>query len=199
MTFVDTEAHAGAAMAAPIALGPGANGALATPAPPFVAARPRRPRVARHSDEVLEEARSLVEGTTLTLRAIAAQLGVSNTTLSVWARKGGWIRPAGAPPLRTAGGGRDAAGQRARLVARLYRTYGRQLGALEKRAQEAAGETVEKDARTLGVLAKTLETLIAFDRDDGARVKEPEPVDRDELDADLARRIARWAEGGGTT
>ena len=62
-------------------------------------------------------------------------------------------------------------------------------------ARDGAG-LEEKDVRVLGLMAKTLGTLMALDRDDGAKLRDAEPVDRDELNADLARRIARWAEGG---
>ena len=51
----------------------------------------------------------------------------------------------------------------------------------------------EKDARLLVHLAKTLQTIMALGRDGGAGTKES--ADRDEPDADLARRIALWAEG----
>jgi transposase-like protein len=192
MTIVETATPAGAPM--PLPLSNGADG------PARVAARelPMRGFAFRYPEHVREAVRRDVEGTTRTIREIAEEHGVGQSTISAWIRKYGWRRPTGAPPLRIAGGGRDRAGQRVRLVARLHTTFSAQLAALEKRACETQGDSIDKDARTLGVLAKTLETLMQLDRDDGAKVKEPEPADRDldELDADLADRIARWAAGG---
>ena len=67
---------------------------------------------------------------------------------------------------------------------------------LEARAARPGATTDEKDARTLAVLARTLETLIALDRDDGAKTAKPEFVDRGDYRAELARKIAEWAEEG---
>jgi hypothetical protein len=141
---------------------------------------------------VRERVRALVEGTSLPIRVVAEQTGVSRTTVSSWMARNNWPRPDGAPRFS---GDATRGGGRARLVARLHTTFGRQLATLEKRAKDAGEETLEKDARTLGVLAKTLETLIELDRD-GAKVTKPEPVDRDAIDAELARKIENWARGG---
>jgi hypothetical protein len=109
-------------------------------------------------------------------------------------------RPHGAPPLQGPRRRPGIADRQREYVARLHHAFGRQLAQLEKRAKEERGQALEKDARSLGVLAKTLETLIELDRD-GAKVGEPEPPDRDveELDADLAARIEAWAAGGAET
>ncbi len=169
----------------------------ATEAPPFATplAEPptRRPARRIHSAEATEGVRVRYEGTTMTLDAISAETGVAKTTISAMARREHWTRMEGAPPTRTEGGGRSAPGRRKRLVGRLFRVCGRQLATLEKRAGTDAAD--EKDARTLNVLAKTLETLIALDRDDGAKTK-PEPADRGDYRAELARTLRRWAEEG---
>lgn len=78
---------------------------------------------------------------------------------------------------------------------RLIRAVDRQIAKIETRVCKKGATVDEKDARTLGTLAKTLQTLIALDRDAGAQPDQPEPADRDKLDADLAARIKRWAEG----
>lgn len=151
------------------------------------------------------EARRLVEETTLPQAVIAQQLGLKETTLSTRKKREEWApRPLGAPEAFLADGGRarwfgvekadKAAVRRTRLTGRLYRTFARQIADLEARAFNPKIKTEEKDARTLGTLARTLATLMALERD-GATAKEPERVDRGKLNAELARRIARWAEG----
>ena len=67
------------------------------------------------------------------------------------------------------------------VSARLLRAVDRQIGMIDTRLRKKGADVEEKDARMLGLLAKTLATLIALDRDDGATAKEPEPADRGEL------------------
>jgi hypothetical protein len=150
------------------------------------------------------EARRLVEGTTYSQQAIAEQLRISPSTISTWKRDGGWVRPEGAPQppaLDNAGRDLDVDGKRReRMVARLYGVFDRQLKDVESRAANAAGTTEEKDARTLGTLARTLGTLIALEtggeRDEGAPADAPEPYDPDEIRARLAQRLRGWTEEG---
>jgi hypothetical protein len=151
------------------------------------------PPLRQHGDELVERARALVEGTTRALVDIAQEIGVAKTTVSKWAREGNWPRPAGAPtrrPRKTAA----PMTRRGRLTERLYRAFGSQLAGLERKTRKRT-PTDEKDARTLAVLAKTFETLTALDRDDGAKNGAAEPADREQFNAELARRIRRWAEG----
>jgi hypothetical protein len=82
------------------------------------------------------------------------------------------------------------------MIARLYRAFERQVADIETRLAVPGARSDEKDARALGTLARTLETLIALDRDAGAQRDEPEPKDSDQLRAELARRIRSWAEEG---
>jgi hypothetical protein len=155
----------------------------------------------------IAEARRLVEGTTLSQCAIAERLEVSQSTISLWKVKWGWTRPLGAPPA-PAMEPRPAEvvveKRREVLVARLYRVFDRQLMDVESRAADAVGATEEKDARTLGTLARTLGTLIALEdgegtggrRDGGAPADEPERYDPDEIRARLAERLAGLREDG---
>ncbi len=156
----------------------------------------RAPPRGGYPPEKVEAARRLVVGTDMPLTAIAAAVHVSDSTVKNWVQKYGWPRPAGAPPLGVPRAAFDSRDRRAKLAVRLYRAVGRQLTGLEKRARDGDEGLAEKDARTLGLLARTLTTLTELDRDTGSNVKEPEIADRDTIDADLAERIARWAREG---
>jgi hypothetical protein len=155
-------------------------------------------------DALKAEARRLVEGTTQSQYAIAQQLRVSPSTVSSWKMKGGWQRPAGAPPRAdfTPRTPADAVEKRRDiLVDRLYRVFDRQLMDVESRAADAVAATEEKDARTLGTLARTLGTLISLEagngtngRDGGGEADEPERYDPDEIRARLAERLAGLSE-----
>ncbi len=158
------------------------------------------------SPETVIEARRRIEETTESQTAIAASLGIPSSTLSVWKIRGGWTRPEGAPLPPALGGARQGrvAGQiidrvtarRTRMIAKLYRAFEHQVAEMESRLARTGSELEEKDARTLGTLARTLGTLIALERDEGAKAKETEQSDNDDLRAELARRIKRWADGG---
>jgi hypothetical protein len=157
-----------------------------------------------HDPAALAEARQLIETTRMPLTEIEKKLGIARRTLSKLKIRNGWQRPAGAPAgpalgsrgWQVATGPEAIAKKRGLLIARLYRACERQLRSLEAQIGGSDSAVEEKDVRTLGLLAKTLGTLMALDRDDGANLKDAEPVDRDKLNAELARRIARWAEGG---
>jgi hypothetical protein len=157
-----------------------------------------------HDVALVIAARKLVETTTLSQAKIAAQLGLSATVLSKLKLQEGWVRPEGAPAGPRYGAGvwrtlaepAQVARRRLRLIARLYLACEHQLKAVEARLADAAAVIEEKDVRVLGLLAKTLETLMALERDDGVKMQAAEPVDREHLNADLVRRIRRWAQGG---
>lgn len=89
---------------------------------------------------------------------------------------------------------------RAALVARLWRTADRQVGEIETRLIEAGGDpaSLERDAKTLAVLARTVRDLVALDQDMQAMAKAREPDDAasDPRDFDDFRRriAARMAE-----
>jgi hypothetical protein len=164
---------------------------------------PARPKRRPLDAALIAEAKRLVETTALPQRAIAARLGLKAQQVSELKIAGGWQRPPGAPrapqvlragilpAARTA----VVAAKRDQLVARLYHACDRQLAVVERKLKQRGDDMEEKDVRALGHLAKTLGTLMALERDDGAKTSDAEPVDRDQLNADLARRIARWAEG----
>ncbi len=168
------------------------------------------PNFARTSRQVLDldavaalkaEARREVEGTTLSLYEIARRMDIATSTLSRWKAEEDWVRPDGAPTQPNFGGkarprSETPEARRRDMIGKLYRVFVRQAGDLEARAAKPGASTDEKDARTLSVLAKTLETLIALDRDDGAKATKPESVDRADYRAELARTLSRWAEEG---
>jgi transposase len=153
-------------------------------------------------EAVVAEARRLVEGTTQSQHAIAQQLKVSASVISVWKKKWGWVRPDGAPvaPPEVHGFTNPKAAEQRReiLLGRLYRVFDRQLKDVESRVANAMTTTDEKDARTLGTLARTLGTLMALQsgggegsgRHGGAEADEPEKYDPDEIRARLAERLA---------
>jgi transposase len=155
---------------------------------------------------VMAEARRMVEGTTLSQHAIAQRLKVSDSAISIWKKKGGWVRPEGAPvePASMRGTRRFEQTTETRheiLVNRLFRVFDRQLKDVESRAADAVATTEEKDARTLGTLARTLGTLISLEagnatngRDGGDEADEPERYDPDEIRARLAERLAGLSE-----
>jgi hypothetical protein len=163
------------------------------------------PVVAANGRDVvlMAEAKRLIESTTLSQSLIAVRLDISQTTLSSWKRREGWVRPAGAPiapQFEAAVKARRAAEPTARgplrkqrLIDRLYRACTRHVHQIETRLKD--GVTDDKDARSLGLVAKTLETLVTLERDTGMPTDRPEPLDRDSLNAELARRIKAWADG----
>lgn len=169
---------------------------------------PAAPVVANgHDAALLDKAKRLIETTTWSQTKIAIQLDISQTTLSSWKLRWGWVRPKGAPlaPMFDAAVRARRAAEpmeartdlrRRRLIDRLYRACTRQVFQIEMRLKDKA--TDDKDARALGLLAKTVETLTTLERDPG-KTKTPEPVDRDAIESDLVRRINAWAEGGEET
>jgi hypothetical protein len=152
-----------------------------------------------HDPATIAEARRLVEQTIRSQQSIAAELGIGKGILSTWRQQHGWVRPPGAPAVRALGPRRVETREetrRRRLIDKLYAVCGRYLRRIEARLGDADHAGDEKDARTLGTLARTLEMLMALERDNGTTADKPETVNRDELNAELARRITRWAEGG---
>jgi len=128
------------------------------------------------------------ETTVLPLRDIAARHGVSHVSVAKRAERQAWLRPGEAPPLP------DEAAEE-KLVARLYRTFEKQVAELELRFANGEGGVDEKDARTLAVLARTLETLgkLREGADDAAGAA---PVDIDALRTRLQKRLEQLdAEG----
>ncbi|BCP52813.1 hypothetical protein K32_14300 [Kaistia sp. 32K] len=128
------------------------------------------------------------ETTAQGLREIAAQHGVSHVSVAKQAARHGWLRPGEAPPLP------DEAAEE-KLVARLYRTFEKQVAELELRFANGEVGVDEKDARTLSVLARTLETLgkLREGTDDAAG---DAPVDIEALRARLQARLEQLDAAG---
>jgi len=147
---------------------------------------------------LLEALRREVEETTLSYAAIGRRFGLARGSLHRFAGERGWRRPEGAPiaAQRARPAGRRLAktiDDGEAVTARLLRVVDRQINTIDTRLRRRGTVIDEKDARLLVHLAKTLQTIMALGRDGGAGTKES--ADRDEPDADLARRIALWAEG----
>ena len=130
------------------------------------------------------EIRAAYEGSDLAVAAIAEAYGVSTDTIYGRAKRGKWRRRrarGGPPPSEPL--------DRKVLIARLFKAVERQIAEVEHRFEAADRPSLEeKDARTLGALARTLELLIGLEKQAGHDGHEPEP-DIDEFRLDLARRL----------
>lgn len=156
-----------------------------------------------------DEIRRLYETGAVTAAGLAAFAGVSAQTIRRRARTEAWQRGPEAGDARAAAGDEAGAGQgaspaaglagageppadRAALIAGLYRACAAHVADIESRVGVSA-QNRERDARTLGILARTLDTLIDLDRRKaGDTAPEPE-ADIERLRADLAGRLARLA------
>lgn len=155
-----------------------------------------------------DEIRRLYETGAVSASGLAAFAGVSAQTIRRRARAGGWLSGAGAatgeavPQAADPADGAGAKGEgpaapeppadRAALIAGLYRACAAHVADIEARVGVSV-QNRERDARTLGILARTLDTLIDLDRRKaGDTAPEPE-ADIERLRADLAGRLARLA------
>jgi hypothetical protein len=134
------------------------------------------------------EIRAAYEGSTLTVAAIAEAYGVALAAIRARIRRENWPRrrrSTAGPAERRPAEPLD----RTVLVERLFRAIDRQIAEIERRFDgDAPPSLEEKDARTLGALARTLELLIGLERETGRPTDEAEP-DLDEFRLDLARRL----------
>ena len=131
------------------------------------------------------EIRAAYEGSDLAVAAIAEAYGVSTDTIYGRAKRGKWRRRRRRDEARPPTEPLD----RNLLVARLFRAVERQIAEVERRFEGSDRPNLEeKDARTLGALARTLELLIGLEKQAGGDGHEPEP-DIDEFRLDLARRL----------
>jgi len=146
------------------------------------------------------EARRLYEETGLSVVKIGEKLGLKDSRIRYRARKNGWVRQVCLTATL-----KDADGQaRSVMIARLYKAFEKQIGQLEARLEalfkSASAATVtdlgdvDRTARTLASLARTLDTLIALEEARGA--KEEPGDDPDALRQELAARLERLPEGG---
>ena len=178
---------------------PGAAGTSRLPAFPFIreplvtddAITNRSADAPASTDAVLAtaapwaEIRAAYEGSDLAVAAIAEAYGVPTDTIYGRAKRGGWHR------RRPRAGAASAAAplDRNLLIGRLFKAVERQIAEVERRFEGSAPPSLEeKDARTLGALARTLELLIGLEKQATTDGHEPEP-DIDEFRLDLARRL----------
>jgi hypothetical protein len=108
-----------------------------------------RPRGCKrpHTNATVAAVRRLIEETTLSHGQIAARTGVSGSTISVWARDGGWQRPLFAPQHRDT---RPTAPARHRLK---LRRLGHSLHALAERTADALSNSPAVDLdRLMGAI-----------------------------------------------
>jgi hypothetical protein len=175
---------------------PGAAVALAAKPPSGMA------RLRALDAEAREELRRKVEETPVAIEAIASEISVPRSSLDTFYKEQGWTRPKGAAKSTTGSQARPRSRLPLSFVdagavkVRLLRAVDRQIQKIDARTRKKGASVEEKDARTLGTLAKTLETLMALERDGGAKAETPEPIDREEIRAAVARRIAQWAGEG---
>lgn len=96
-------------------------------------------------------------------------------------------------------GGKAKAVSRQAVVKRLWRTADRQVGEIEARLVEAGGDpaSLERDAKTLATLAKTIRDLVALDGEMNAKGKaapahdqRDEPRDFNEFRQRIAAKMA---------
>ncbi len=149
--------------------------------------------------EARENLRRMVEETPRSLRQIAIDLAVPSGSLHRFVAEQNWTRPPDAP--KATRGEASATGRRlaaslddaGAVMGRLIGAVDRQVAMIEQRLRKQGAALEEKDARILGNLAKTLATLMALERDGGAKPDRAEPPDRGHFRAILAQRIAAWA------
>ena len=150
------------------------------------------------SSDVAAIERAYVEGKA-TVAEILARFAISKSKLYRLIEEGGWPRR-----IRRAPSAQDMAGARIALVQRLYRRFESHLADADQRRAELglmqADEVAERDARTMSVLARTLEKVMELGEDAGRRgegkgaAKDAGPpmdeADVERMRAELARRIA---------
>lgn len=170
------------------------------PTPPAKGKPPGRKRPVHLTAEGWATARRLYEQEQLDAGAIAEMMEVTAATVARRARADGWVRHGAVRDLIEAGDTRGVA----RMVARLTRAFEIQIAAVETQLRgEAAGAAlkggeaaghVERNARTLGSLAKTLDILIELRA--GIKDLEPSGKDEDALRQELADRLDRLCRQG---
>jgi hypothetical protein len=156
------------------------------------------------------EARSDFEAGKISLRALAARMGVARRTVTRRAEKDGWLSEPDARAILKAGDPHRVE----HLVNRLYRAFDMEINRLEKRLGVGAGEDAaalsekseksekgdavaeaEKTARTLSSLARTLDTLIELRAALPPGQQEAEK-DEDALRQELAERFLKMCGPG---
>lgn len=163
--------------------------------------------------EAWAEARQLYESGALDVDGVVKRFCVAKSTVLRHIQAEGWVRSGDVRGLIAAG---DTQGL-ACLVGRLAEAFERQVEAIEleigraralKLDRTEASQLAERNARTLGILARTLDVLVELRG--GVREMDPAGRDEDALRHELARRLDRLcgegaaaglpgaADGGGT-
>lgn len=135
------------------------------------------------------EARTLFEGTSLPLRAIAAQLGIHRNTVANMARIGAWQRPFRASRRKP----RPPAARRA-VLERLWAVAEHDLGSIEAACAAGPQDEAAREAgrKAMTGLARVLRELVALEQTLGPAPEEEPPRDLDALRDKLAARIEQY-------
>lgn len=157
---------------------------------------PARKQHLRLTPDVWRQVRHLYEDEGRGSAELAERFGVTRATVERRVRAESWVRQEQLRALMESGDTRGLA----RMVARLIAAFEAQVRAVEVQFQDAAGHdgmapafdpaAVERNARTLGSLAKTLDILIELR---GGLSTEDEGAERDAdvLRRDLEKRLER--------
>jgi hypothetical protein len=172
-----------------------------------------------HEPDPMMAARRAYEDSSESLRSIADRLGITHKQLRLLAERSGWrLRPPQTPEERRrnfimagiAASRRRAAARRAAppqelppaadrlgLVKKLRTAVEREIAIAEKRLkQNAGGAGIERAARTLASLVRTLRELRALEAEAEPDEAEEVPRDADELRRALAERLDRLGREG---
>ncbi|WP_249695646.1 hypothetical protein [Stappia sp. WLB 29] len=192
---------------------PETAGAKTRKPPPTHAASPDRKAPVHLGVEAWAEARQLYESGALDADGVVKRFCVAKSTVLRHIQAEGWVRSGDVRGLIAAG---DTQGL-ACLVGRLAEAFERQVEAIEleigrsralKLDRAEASQLAERNARTLGILARTLDVLVELRS--GVRELDPAGRDEDALRHELAQRLDRLcgegavaglsgaADGGGT-
>jgi len=158
-----------------------------------------RKRPVHLTPDLWQAARALYETEDVGVEEIARRMDVTAATITRRVRRDGWVRAGRLRDLMDAGDTRGLA----RMVARLAQVFEHQIAAIETQLQAARGTeagadtragTLERNARTLGSLAKTLDVLIELRA--GVAELAPSGEDEDALRRELAQRLDRLCRQG---
>ena len=193
------EARGKAAEAGTLQADPDALDAKPQKPAPTDTASPDRKAPVHLGVEAWAEARQLYESGALDADGVVKRFCVAKSTVLRHIQAEGWVRSGDVRGLIAAG---DTQGL-ACLVGRLAEAFERQVEAIEleigrsralKLDRAEASQLAERNARTLGSLARTLDVLI--DLRGGGRELDPAGRDEDALRHELAQRLDRLCGEG---
>ncbi|MEP3524510.1 MAG: hypothetical protein ABJN24_03705 [Hyphomicrobiales bacterium] len=136
-----------------------------------------------------------------TVKDICAAHGINSVALYKRAQDENWVLRNGMRPKRFKDHNQlENGSNRKALIDRLYKAFDCQMREFETHLALAGDEGVnEKDARTLGSLARTLEKLIDLRQEnEGQNRNQNKEVDLERLREELARRLERVCPKGKT-